>query len=80
MALWALAKDYGKQIVYSGPLYKSMTVDGSKMRVKFDHVGGGLAARDNKPLNWFQVAGEDRHFVDAVAKIDGDSVVVSRRS
>ncbi len=77
LALWALAKNYGKQIVYSGPLYKSMSVDGSSIRVKFDHVGGGLAARDGKPLTWFTVAGEDHKFVDAVAKFDGDSIVVS---
>ncbi len=77
LALWALAKTYGKQIVYSGPIYKSMSVDGSKIRVKFDHVGGGLVARDNKPLNWFQIAGEDKKFVDAEATIDGDSVIVS---
>jgi sialate O-acetylesterase len=77
LALWALAKNYGKQIVYSGPLYKSMSVDGSSIRIKFDHVGGGLAARDGKPLTWFTVAGEDRKFVDAVAKIEADTVVVS---
>ncbi len=77
LALWALAKTYGKQIVYSGPLYKSMSVDGGKIRVKFEHVGGGLVARDNKPLNWFQIAGEDKKFVDAEATIDGDSVIVS---
>jgi sialate O-acetylesterase len=54
-----------------------MSIDGSKVRVKFEHVGGGLVARDNKPLNWFQVAGDDKKFVDAEAAIDGDSVVVS---
>jgi sialate O-acetylesterase len=77
LALWALAKTYGKQIVYSGPLYKSMTIDGSKIRVKFDHVGGGLVARNGKPLDWFQIAGDDKKFVDAEAIIDGDSVIVS---
>jgi sialate O-acetylesterase len=77
LALWALAKNYGKQIVYSGPLYKSMSIDGSSIRLKFDHVGGGLAARDGKALNWFTIAGEDKKFVDATAKIDGDSIVVS---
>jgi sialate O-acetylesterase len=77
LALWALAKNYGKQIVYSGPLYKSMNVDGSKIRLKFDHIGGGLAARDGKPLTWFTVAGEDQMFVDAQAKVDGDAIVVS---
>jgi sialate O-acetylesterase len=77
LALWALAKAYGKQIVYSGPLYKSMSIDGSKIRVKFEHVGGGLVARNNKPLDWFQIAGEDKKFVNADAVIDGDSVIVS---
>jgi sialate O-acetylesterase len=77
LALWALAKNYGKQIVYSGPLYKSMSVEGLNIRVKFDYVGGGLAGRGAKPLNWFKIAGEDRKFVDAVAKIDGDSILVS---
>jgi sialate O-acetylesterase len=77
LALWALAKNYGKQIVYSGPLYKSMSVEGANIRVKFDYVGGGLAARSGKPLDWFKIAGEDRKFVDAVAKIDGDSILVS---
>jgi sialate O-acetylesterase len=77
LALWALAKTYGKQIVYSGPLYKSMSIDGSKIRVKFEHVGGGLVARNGKPLDWFQIAGDDKKFVDAEAIIDGDSVLVS---
>jgi sialate O-acetylesterase len=80
LALWALAKTYGKQIVFSGPLYKSMSVDGSKIRVKFDHVGGGLVARNGKPLDWFKIADEDKKFVEAEATIDGDSVVVSSSS
>ena len=78
LALWALAKDFGqKDLVYSGPLYKSMSVEGGAIRVAFDHVGGGLASRDDKPLTWFQIAGEDRKFVDAKAVIDGRAVVVS---
>jgi sialate O-acetylesterase len=79
LALWALAKNYGKQIVYSGPLYKEMGVEGASIRVKFNHAGGGLAARDGKPLNWFTIAGEDKKFVDAEAKIDGDSIIVSSK-
>ncbi|MBN2294312.1 MAG: 9-O-acetylesterase, partial [Pirellulales bacterium] len=47
LALWALAKDYGKKdLVYSGPLYKSMAVEGSKIRLSFAHTGGGLKSRD----------------------------------
>jgi sialate O-acetylesterase len=77
LALWALAKAYGKQIVYSGPLYKSMSVEGSKIRIKFDDAGGGLVARGGKPLSWFTIAGNDKKFVEADATVDGDSVVVS---
>ncbi len=77
LALWALAKNYGKQIVYSGPLYKSMSVDGSKIRVKFDHVGGGLAARDGKPFDVVHRRGRRQEVRRRTAKVDGDSIVVS---
>jgi sialate O-acetylesterase len=78
LALWALAKNYGKGwAVHSGPLYKGMKVDGDKVRISFDHVGGGLVSRDGKPLTWFTVAGEDKNFVEAKAEIDGAAVVVS---
>ena len=77
LALWALAKAYGKRgLVYSGPLYKSMKVEGDKIRICFDHVGSGLASRDGKPLRWFTIAGPDKKFVEAQAEIDGDTVVV----
>ncbi len=77
LALWALAKDYGrKDLVYSGPLYKSMQVEGNKLRLTFAHVGGGLASRDGKPLSEFEIAGADGKFVPARAMIDGRTVVV----
>jgi sialate O-acetylesterase len=77
LVLWALAKNYGyNDLVYSGPLYKSMTVEGNKIRISFDHVGSGLASRDGKPLTWFEIAAADKKFVKAQAKIDGDTVVV----
>lgn len=78
LALWALAKTYGKSdIVYSGPLYKSMKIEGNKIRIEFDHVDGGLKSRDGKPLSWFTIAGKEGDFVEATAVIDGNSVVVS---
>jgi len=78
LALWALAKTYGrKDLVYSGPIYKSMTVDGNRVRLTFDYVGGGLKSRDGKALTHFLIAGEDRKFVPAKAVIDGSTVVVS---
>jgi sialate O-acetylesterase len=77
LALWALANTYGKDIVFSGPLYESMAVEGSKIRIKFKHSDGGLAAHGDKPLSHFTIAGEDQKFVPATAEIDGESVVVS---
>jgi len=77
LGLWAMATVYGKKdLVYSGPIYKSMKVEGEKIRVEFDHVGGGLASRDDKPLSHFTIAGEDRKFVPAAAEIDGETIVV----
>ena len=80
LALWALAKEYGKKdLVYSGPLYKSMKVEGNKIRLSFAHVGGGLKSRDGKPLSEFEIAGADGKFVPAEATIDGDTVVVQAK-
>ncbi len=77
LALWALAKTYGQSsLIYSGPLHKSMTVEDNKARISFDHVGSGLASRDDKPLTWFEIAAEDKKFVEAQAAIDGDTVLV----
>ena len=77
LALWALANTYGKDVVYSGPLYKSMEKKGDKIVLHFDHCGGGLVAQGGEPLKGFAIAGEDHKFVWADAKIDGDTVVVS---
>ena len=80
LALWALARDYGKKdLVYSGPLYTSSKVEGSKIRIRFEH-GQGLKSKDKKPLSHFTVAGEDKNFVPAEAVIDGDSLLVSSPS
>ena len=78
LALWALATSYDKKdLVYSGPMYKSMKVSGKEIVLTFDHVGGGLASRDGKDLDWFEIAGADKKFVQAKAKIVGKTVVVS---
>jgi len=76
LALWALAKDYRRDIVYSGPVFRSMKIEGSRVRVFFDHVGSGLESRDGQPLARFEIAG-DGEFVPAEAVIDGETVVVS---
>ena len=54
-----------------------MAVEGNTIRLTFDHVGSGLTSQDQKPLTWFQIAGEDKQFVEAQATIDGDTIVVS---
>jgi len=76
LARIARASIYGQDVVYSGPLYRSMKVEGSKIRLSFDHVDGGLASRGGGPLTGFAIAGEDRQFVWADAVIDGETVVV----
>lgn len=78
LALWALAKDYGKkEIDPSSPTYASHAIEGQTIRVKFDHAKGGLSSRDGKPLTHFEIAAADGVFVPAQAKADGDSVLVS---
>lgn len=80
LALWALSETYGREgLVYSGPLYTGMEVEGNKVRLKFAHVGEGLKSRDDKPLSEFQIAGPDGEFVDAQATIDGNDVIVSAK-
>jgi sialate O-acetylesterase len=75
-ALAARALVYGEKIVSSGPVLKSCTQEGGKLRLVFDSVGGGLVAKGDKLLG-FTVAGADRKFVPAEAAIDGDAVVLT---
>jgi len=89
LALWALAKDYGKTgLVCSGPLYKAMKVEEGTIRIAFDSVGSGLMVgrKDGRnpavedkgaKLARFAIAGEDRKWVWANAIIDGKTVIVS---
>jgi len=77
LALWALGTTYKEPIEYSGPLYESMQTTGSEVRLHFSHVGSGLEARGDAALRGFAVAGEDRKYHWAEARIDGNEVVVS---
>ena len=76
LALIARARVYGEDIEYSGPIYRSMRVEGERIRLFFDHRGEGLVTPDHAPLAGFVVAGDDRIFVPAEAMIDGSSVLV----
>ena len=89
LAVWALRNDYGKKdIVVSGPLFKALRIDGASAVVEFDHVGGGLmvgkktgvtptAEVPGGTLTRFAIAGADKQWVWADAKIEGTTVRVS---
>jgi sialate O-acetylesterase len=77
LARWAFAKNYGHEdVTYSGPLYKSMKIEGNRVRILFAYDHDGLKSRDGKPLTWFTIAGADRRFTPAKANIDGNTVLV----
>ena len=77
LSLWALAKVYRHDIPYSGPLPAGHTVRGAEIEVSFKHTDGGLAAQGGEPLKGFLIAGENRVWHPASARIVGDKVVVS---
>lgn len=77
LAIWALNKTYHKKdIVYSGPLYKSFNVNGNQAIVSFTHTDGGLTS-NGKPLNDFEIQDADGSWKPAVAIIQGDKIVVT---
>ena len=91
LAHWALHKDYGmKDLVPSGPLYKSHKIEGSTIRVQFDHAQNGLmlAKKDGpEPLvptpdaamPWLSIQAKDGTWHWAEGKIDGSDLIVSNK-
>lgn len=77
LAYPALKNIYGQRVTSSGPLYRSMAVEGSAIRVSFDYVAGGLAVYGTNDLYGFSIAGEDKKFYWAKAVIESNTVVVS---
>jgi sialate O-acetylesterase len=75
LALWALAKTYGKKITYSGPIYESYRIEGDKIRIGFTHTDKGLIAK-GAFLKGFTIAGIDEIHHSADARIEGNTVVV----
>ncbi|MRT93773.1 9-O-acetylesterase [Ancylomarina sp. 16SWW S1-10-2] len=85
LSLWALSQAYGKNIVYSGPLYKDSKIKGNKILITFDHVGSGLmvgkkhlmesTVEVDEPLKRFQICGKDGQWFWAEAKIIGKNKV-----
>jgi sialate O-acetylesterase len=78
LAAVALNKTYGRNNVFSGPVYKGINVEGKKIRISFTNVGGGLVVNDKYGyLKGFEVAGSDQKFRYAKAWLEGNDVVVS---
>lgn len=78
LARWALAKDYGRDLVWSGPLFKSSRPEKNGVLVTFDQAGNGLKSRDGGDLKRFEIAGADKVWYWADATVEGrDSVRVS---
>ncbi|MDR0506329.1 MAG: sialate O-acetylesterase [Dysgonamonadaceae bacterium] len=63
-------------VVYSGPVYKSMQIDGSKIILSFNHTGSGIMFKNDGENHAFAIAGKDMQFVWASAKIENNKVVV----
>jgi sialate O-acetylesterase len=76
LALAAIGKVYGEKIDYYGPLYDYYLIEGDKIRVSFSETGKGLVAKEGD-LTGFAIAGADKNFVHAEAKIEGNTIVLS---
>jgi sialate O-acetylesterase len=77
LALAAQRLAYGdEEVVHSGPIYKSMKIDGNKIILTFAHIGSGLTTKGGDELKHFAIAGTDKKFIWAKAKIEGDKVIV----
>jgi sialate O-acetylesterase len=81
LSLLARKMVYGeKDLVASGPLFKTMEQKGNHLVLSFTDIGTGLVSRDNKPLKGFEIAGKDGKFVWATAVIEGDKIIVSNET
>jgi sialate O-acetylesterase len=81
LALAAMHTAYGeKKVVPTGPLFQTALVEGNKITLTFQHTGSGLVSIDGEELSEFAIAGADKKFVWAKAKIEGDKVVVWNES
>jgi sialate O-acetylesterase len=79
LAFCALAKHYGKHIAYSGPTLASVQRLSGRIRLRFSHANGGLVLKSEKP-GGFSIAGSDRKWYWASARVRGDSVILSSAS
>jgi sialate O-acetylesterase len=78
LSFWALGTVYGKNVAaISGPLPAGSSISGNAITVSFKHTNGGLKSMNGAALTGFQIAGEDKQWKAAEAKIVGETVVVS---
>jgi sialate O-acetylesterase len=75
LSLWALAKVYGFDLEYSGPLFDSMEIEGDTIFISFRHAENGLIVKGDT-LYGFSIAGDDYQFVWANAEIKGNKVLI----
>ncbi|MGG9961429.1 sialate O-acetylesterase [Ferruginibacter sp. SUN106] len=68
---------YGKDIVYSGPVFQSASIADKYITLSFTNMGSGLISNDGEELREFAIAGADKKFVWAKAIIEGDKIIVS---
>jgi len=76
LALAAQKVAYGKALVYTGPAFKSYTIEGNKIVLSFDNASTGLTTSDGEAPEEFAIAGADKKFVWAKAKIEGSKIIV----
>ncbi|MDZ7265479.1 MAG: sialate O-acetylesterase, partial [candidate division KSB1 bacterium] len=76
LARWALAKDYGKKVVYSGPIYQSMKVKNDKIFLSFKNADGGLVLKPQNGEHHFLIARQDSVFKKAEVEIKGKKLVI----
>jgi sialate O-acetylesterase len=79
LALAAQKMVYGEEIIFSGPLFQSYQINGNEIALSFRHVGKGLVTNDGEPPTNFAIAGDDKKFVWANARIEGDKIIVSNK-
>ena len=77
LAIAAMNLAYGdKTVVPTGPIYQSSAIQGNEIIISFTNVGSGLVTNDGEELSEIAIAGADKKFVWAKARIDGDKVIV----
>jgi len=76
LALAAFKTAYGENIIHSGPIAQEVSADGNKLIIRFTHIGAGSTTSDGEAPAEFAIAGADKKFVWAKARIEGDKIIV----